>query len=89
MSTIDRLIADAEEEGYDQDGPQPSPSPPTAVASELEQATLDVNSTSTSLECKPAALPWLATLNESQYEAVTAPQDGSMQILAGPGSGEN
>ncbi|MBW0480702.1 hypothetical protein O181_020417 [Austropuccinia psidii MF-1] len=32
--------------------------------------------------------PWLASLNESQLTAVKSPSDGSLQILAGPGSGK-
>lgn len=82
----DSLLAEAEagHEIQKDDGPQPSPppaeSPTTTEATGVpKQATLPYAAQKTG--------QYLKTLNTAQYAAVTAPATGSMQILAGPGSG--
>jgi hypothetical protein len=83
---FDSLLAEAE-----QDGPEPSPSP--SATQPDEQPPADVlpapdalkQSTLTFGQIQPEA--YLPQLNEAQRKAVTAGLE-SMQILAGPGSGE-
>lgn len=83
MDFDDALLADAEQEQEQLDEPQPSP--PAAQQAEpppqpLKQSTLSFG------QQQPAA--YLPALNPAQRRAVTAPATGSLQILAGPGSGE-
>lgn len=88
MSSFERLLAEAQEEEADsQDEPQPSPPPIEQDAQVGSTSAPDQDKEQAGRSTRPGLLPNLATLNESQYTAVTAPASGSMQILAGPGSG--
>ena len=96
MSAVDRLLAEAEQEDADNEGsePQPSPSPPTPTepAAEADDRPSTSHASRSAAQstlsfAKSGPQAYLKTLNESQHAAVTAPERGSMQILAGPGSG--
>lgn len=77
----------AEAEAFDTREPSPSPpapSPPPELPAPPPPAHLK-QSTLTFGTLQPSS--YLPALNAAQREAVTAPATGSIQILAGPGSG--
>ena len=84
MDFDEALLADAERQEEQLDEPQPSPpalqQPEPRPPHALKQSTLNFH------QQQPAA--YLPALNPAQRRAVTAPATGSLQILAGPGSGE-
>lgn len=83
MDDDEALLAMAEQ-GVDEE-PQPTPSPPPEVEQTRAQVKQQLRQSTLRFNSQPE--DYLPALNEAQQKVVTYPATGSLQILAGPGSG--